>query len=127
MTWWGMPSGPAVKWVRRISWRAMRVVRAWARAAMLRGPVSRTGIGTLYSVDPDASWSRNHSRCWAKDRGGGVVRSVVVMGGAVSPGVAWSMTVASWVMVGWSKRLARGISLSKAPRMREMTWVASRE
>jgi len=41
---------------------------------MSSAPRRRRAVGVMYSVPPGSNWSRNHSRCWANDRGRGPCR-----------------------------------------------------
>ena len=61
----GWPSS-ARKVVRSASWRRTSSARLRSSATS-SGAASRTAAGMLYTGCPAASWSRNHSRCWAKD------------------------------------------------------------
>ncbi len=68
MCWYGVPPWSG-KRVRRLSCRCTTSVSASFRAAWSTSPVSRTASGMLYVADGPSICARNHSRCWAKDKG----------------------------------------------------------
>ncbi len=73
-TWVGSRSD-TTKTVRRLSWRSTSVLNASRSASTSSGPSIRKARAPLKVGAPGSHWSRNHIRCWEKERGAGPVVS----------------------------------------------------
>ncbi len=132
-----VPPSAARRTVRSASWRRTTSVSARWRARTSSGPWSRSATGTLYAALPGSSWSRNQSRCCAKESGNTEGRRSFFCRSFSARSRRFSSTgrgrgaeatrSASRATVCASKTARSGISTPSASRTRDTTLVASRE
>ena len=124
----------AAKVVRSASWRRTIVARICASQAGSSAPCDARAPAGCCRPRPGSRRSRNHSRSWAKESGGGPVSSAADRRPARgsprrrAPRRARPRTRrASSRTVGASKSARTGSSTPKTPRSRDITRVASSE
>ena len=71
MRWPGQAVGGVGKVVRKDTAAADDLGRHPPQQVVVERSLDRDRKGMLYRGLPAASWSKNHSRCWAKDSGNG--------------------------------------------------------
>ena len=125
----GCPS-KVPKLVRSDSCRRMISFRLCSKAPSCKAPDSRTLAGMLYAALPGSSWSKNQSRCCAKESAKPASRDTGRIAGILEEfdvRSAFSIETAKALIDGNSKRLRRAISTPNVSRTREMTCVAKSE